>query len=283
MTQLYQLQQGLKQSLSPIYMIESDEILLARHAKKLIIDTAKQADFNQHELLFIEPGFGWERLLTQTDHLSLFNEKTVIDLINPNDKFDATGNKTLQHYIESPPEDKLLIITIKKWPKLQQKQQWYQYASKQHIHIKLAAITANQLPQWITTKLNHHKLSFDQDSVKLLAQLTEGNLLATAQAIEKLRLLFANRPITIDAIKAVTQDNANFSIYDLANQALAGQTQQTMRILMHLQQENIEPVLILWSLTKELRELAQYALQLQRGVSIHQLTQKVWRAKKTIL
>ena len=80
-------------------------------------------------------------------------------------------------------------------------------------------------------------------------------------------------------------DSARFSIYDLADAALEGDASRTTRILEGLKLEGIEPVLILWALTREIRSLCIMANEINSGSSIDQVLAKhrVWEKRKALI
>ena len=50
-------------------------------------------------------------------------------------------------------------------------------------------------------------------------------------------------------------DSSRFDVFKLADATLAGDTARSLRILAGVRTEGIEPVLVMWSLTRELRTL----------------------------
>ena len=131
--------------------------------------------------------------------------------------------------------------------------------------------------------LNNVKLQADQESIQLLAEWTEGNLLATQQAIEKLQLLYPEQSITRDAMESMLNDNARFTVFDLSNATLVGDAYRVTRVLSHLKFEGIEPTLILWALSREIRNLVQLLDQKERGTPINELLQKEWQSRKALV
>jgi DNA polymerase-3 subunit delta len=62
-------------------------------------------------------------------------------------------------------------------------------------------------------------------------------------------------------------DNAHFDIFALVESALSGKNARSLHILKHLQAEGIEPALILWALSNELRLMDTFAKEMLHGVS----------------
>ena len=239
--------------------------------------------FEQRELFCMGPGFDWSQFSNASENFSLFSEKTFLELRNPTAKFDDKAQKILFSYLENPPPDKVLLIITSKLTGAQQKTKWYKAVSKAGVTITIWPIKANELIAWVSNRMKKAMLNFNTDSAKLLAELTQGNLLAANQAVEKLRLLYPKQAITPKEITHVIHDNAKFTVFDLINYALAGQTQRYLRTLAQLKACGTEPTLILWALHRELRDLWKLAQQLISGIPLAQVMQSQWSNKKPLL
>ena len=278
-----QLSQHLQNKLERIYLIQGDVPLLVQAARDRIRKKAKAAGFLQHELLIMEPKFSWEYFTSLTQNLSLFSEKTLIDLRNPNPKFDSKGLQILLEHVKNPSPDITLIISLPKLTQAQQKAKWYQAISKAGLCIRVWPINAHDLPRWLQQVAQHLKIKIDAAGIKLLAELTEGNLLAAKQALDKLRLRFADAPVGAAEVGAVVNDNARYNVFDLSNSMLTGNAEQSLRILNGLKAEGSEITFVLWAITRELRELIKLTQAKQSGGNINQLLQAQWAARRTLL
>ena len=86
-------------------------------------------------------------------------------------------------------------------------------------------------------------LSFDA-AVHALAARVEGNLLAAAQEVDKLKLLESRDGIIgYDQVAAGITDSARFNVFSLAELCTAGEALKAMRTLSGLQSEGAEPVI----------------------------------------
>ena len=84
-----QLSASLKKNSHPLYIISGDEPLLIQEARDEIIASKKQRGFELRELVTIESNFNWESLYYATEASSLFAEKKILDIRNPQTKFDT--------------------------------------------------------------------------------------------------------------------------------------------------------------------------------------------------
>ena len=267
----------------PVYLIHGDIPLLVQEARDAICKATFTAGYQQRELFSVEANIDWDKFLSAAHNLSLLSEKTLLELRNPTAKFDAQGTKLLLNYVNSPPPDKILLITTDKLTAAQQKSSWFNAIEKMGAILTIWPISMKELPTWVATRLKQANLQASKESIYLIAELTEGNLLATQQAIEKLRLLYPNTPITEKEVATVVSDNACFTIFDLAQYALAGSKKQIIRVLHHLRFTKVEATLVLWAITRELRDIYAMRVQVERGRPISQVIQSAKQTKKPLL
>ncbi|MNJ28334.1 DNA polymerase III subunit delta [compost metagenome] len=130
-------------------------------------------------------------------------------------------------------------------------------------------------------------LSAQRDAVDLIAARVEGNLLAAAQEIEKLKLLAEGNQITVETVQAAVADSARFDVFGLVDAILNGEAAHALRMLEGLRGEGVEPPVILWALARELRLLASLAQQYSQGVPLDkafsQARPPVWDKRKPLM
>lgn len=249
------LVQYLQKAISQVYLIHGDEPLLVQTARDKIKRAVQAKGYHNRELLIMDQQFNWGKFIELTQNFNLFSNKTLIDLRNPTTKFDKKGNEILINYLTHPPADTILMISLPKLSAAQQKTKWYLAAKKVGVCIKVWPVKNNELPQWLQKVCQHRKIKIDSDGIQLLAELTQGNLLAAKQAIDKLQLCYAQQTINAQHVAAAVSNNARFNIFDLSAKILAGDSAYAIKILLSLKNEGIEPIFVLWTITREIREL----------------------------
>ncbi|QTS83886.1 DNA polymerase III subunit delta [Coxiella endosymbiont of Amblyomma nuttalli] len=279
-----QLNAHLNQNiLLPVYLICGDIPLLVQESGDLIRKIAKKQGFQQRELLFVETDFHWQRFTDIADNFNLLSKKIIIEIRNAKAKFDEQATQTLLRYLNHPPNDKRLLIITNKLTVTQQKTRWYKAIEYYGAVISLWPLSTQELLVWITQRLKSANLNADAESITFLAELTEGNLLAIQQSIEKLRLFYHDKPITSTAISTIVSDNAYFTIFDLTEAALIGESSRVIRILWNLYCTNKELAsLVLWTLTRELRVLYPLVYDYQRGKPLVQLLASQSQVRKQL-
>lgn len=265
-----QLSPHLKKPLLPIYLITGDELLLVQETVAALTQTAQNAGFNDRILIEATNTEAWQQLTRETQNLSLFSNKRIIECRIPQAKLGDHGGKTLQQYTQQIPEDTLLIIVTAKLTAAQQNTAWFKAIDKVGVIIQIWPINVQQLPAWLRQRINQAGLQIDNNVIQLLQNHVQGNLLAAAQEIEKLQLLFGQTQINEQQMAQAITGNNRFNLFELADHLLSGNSDRCLQILHYLQQEGNEPVLILWSITRELRTLVTIAYALSQGMTLMQ-------------
>lgn len=269
---LQQLDSHLKQSLAFIYIVSSDEFLLVQEAVESIRKAAIQQDFKDRTLISGDSSDWAKTLYSSTHSISLFSAKQFIELNMHNAKFNATSTKALQDYAEQPTQNTLLLVRTNKIDNKTEKSNWFQSLEKKCIYVPLWPISLAQLPQWILQRAEKKGLTLSKDTAQLIANRTEGNLLAAAQEIEKL-ILYKLSASSLNDIDFFS-DNTRFDVFNLIDSMLAGNKTRSLHILNNLSAENTEPTLILWALTREFRIMAEIMKQLKQGSAFTSLCSK---------
>lgn len=276
------LPRQLAESLSPIYLISGDEPLLVLEAADAVRKAAHAAGFSERELFVTELGFDWEALRASRSALSLFADRRLLELRMTNGKPGEKGSRVLVDYAADPPQDCVLLVITPKLDRAGQNSKWATALARAGCWIPVWPVEEKQLPAWIRTRMRAAGLLPDREAVQLVAERVEGNLLAAHQEIEKLRLLNGPGAVDGDAVRRAVSDSARFDVFDLADAALEGRGARAARILDGLRSEGVEPVLILWALTRELRTLASLAFAISQGQNVDSAMAKahIWSRRK---
>jgi DNA polymerase-3 subunit delta len=268
-----QLDTHLKKNLAPIYIVGGDELLLKQEALNAIRKTAKKAEFSERTRLMPDGGFDWDDLHNELYGTSLLATKRIIELDLRNATPNKAASSVLQSYAANPVSEHLLLIDISKIDDKISKSAWYKALEKIGVVVNIWPVPRDQLPQWIINRIKKYKLAINLDAANLLAEHIEGNLSAAAQAIEKLYLLQPTQTIDTELVKALLTDESRFTIFDFLENLIAGNKTRSLSILENLKNEGIEPVLIIWGITRELRLLANLAQQKAAGTPVDALLQ----------
>ncbi len=283
---LTQLNQHLQQhGLASVFLLTGDEPLQMMECGDTIRYFARQQGFVERVILTVEKDFNWYSLIDEANNLSLFSQRRLIELRLGNKNLGNEGAKVLLTYLQKPPADTILLITADKQDANKQKSKWFIAIDNVGIIIQIWPIDAKNLPNWVSQRLQWHGLQANQDITHFIAERSEGHLLACAQEIEKLKLLYGEGKIEFDQVSESVADNARFEIFDWVDSVLAGHIKHIVRQLNGLQAEGFEPVLVTWALDREIRNLAQIAYALQNGQPAEQVFRKyrIWDKRKDLV
>ncbi|MGI9311607.1 MAG: DNA polymerase III subunit delta [bacterium] len=300
----------LDRGLAPLYHLFGGETLLIEEALEAIRARARADGFGERIRYTVEPGFDWERLVASGQSVSLFADKQLIELRMPSAKPGAAGEKALARYVEAMDGgDNALLVISGAIDRRAQNAKWFKQIESAGVAVECPAIAPAQLPAWVERRMRAKGLQFETAAAQRLSDFVEGNLLAAAQAINLLVLLFpppgalkesssqessaqesspkdsssqqSPRKITVEAVESAIADHARFNVYAFVDACLLGSAERCTRILHSLRREQAEPVLILWALAKEMRALCHLSAGLARGERPQTLLKRhgVWSSR----
>lgn len=280
------LAQNLERGLKSAYLISGDEPLLVAEAAQAVRAKAAAEGFADRELYVADRGFDWSALADGSANLSLFAERRLLEVRLPTGRPGEKGGRVLRALVEAGDPDVLLIVVAPKLDASVSRSAWVRTFEKLGVWAQIWPLDRDELPGWIGARLRAAGLKPERSGTERLAERTEGNLLASNQEIEKLRLLCtAGSVIDAEAVDAAVGDNARFDVFRFGDAVLAGQMKRALRMLDRLKGEGLEPTLILWSLTRDLGLLYQLAQGIGRGVPENQAFKAagVWPRRQPLL
>ena len=280
-----QLNSHLKNSLLPCYLVTGDEPLLVQEALDTIRAEAREQGFGARELYVATTGFDWTDLRHAAGNLSLFAEKRIVELRLPTGKPGVKGGATIAEMTEQAGDDLLFVVSAPKLDRSGAASKWVKALEAAGGYTQIWPVAVRELPAWINARMKNAGLQPDRDAVRLIADRVEGNLLAAQQEIEKLRLLHGEGPISAEDVDAAVVDSSRYDVYKLVDAAVGGDAARAVRILAGVRTEGIEPVIVMWALTRELRTLARLAGSIQSGVDLSTSLRKagVWQNRQGLV
>jgi DNA polymerase-3 subunit delta len=261
-----QLTGQLQRSLSPVYTLTGDESVLIDEALELIKYQARQQNFNECISCTVDSGFNWEEWLANTQNNSLFAERQIIVLHITNGKPGDKGSAALQQYCQHLSSDTILIVICPKLDSSSLKTKWWLALDNAGITLQIWPLDSHAQTAWFLNRMKQAQLTIDPAATDWLIQQTTGNLLATKQCIEQFKLLFKpGTMIQLSDLQSCMNDQGQFDVFNLVDACNLGDRTNSLRILRKLQVSGTEAILIIWALTRELRQLQQMHEKLRLG------------------
>ena len=280
-----QLSSHLKNSLAPCYLVTGDEHLLVAEALDAIRDAARARGFGTRELHVATTGFDWGQLAASAGNLSLFAEQRIVELRLPTGKPGRTGGQAIVDLVAQAGPELLFIVTGPKLDAATAKSKWVKALEQKGVSLPVWPIGLRELPGWIANRMRQAGLEPERDAVALIADRVEGNLLAASQEIEKLRLLLGEGKVTVADVTNAVARSSRYDVYKLTDAAMAGDAARAVRILGGLRSEGVEPVIVMWALTRELRTLAMLDDAVCQGRDLGSAMQslRVWNNRQALV
>jgi DNA polymerase-3 subunit delta len=255
----------LKRPLAPLYVIASDEHLLALDAADRIRTTARAQGCSEREVLQVDRYFKWGELLAANQSQSLFGDRKLIEVRIPTGKPGKEGGAALQAYAAALAPENVTLITLPKLDWATQKAAWVGSLQRAAVYLEIALVERAALPAWIGTRLAAQQHSAERASLEFIADRVEGNLLAAHQEIQKLALLYPPGRLTLEQIRDAVLNVARFDVFKLNEAMLAGDAARLVRMIDGLQGEGEALPLVLWAMAEEIRALLKVRCLIDAG------------------
>lgn len=275
----------LKQPLQPCYLVSGDEPLLVQEALDAIRNAAREQGYTDRDLYVQMPGFDWQELAGAGSNLSLFATRRIVELRLPSGKPGREGAAAIIGVVDQAGDDLLFLVSAPKLDRGTAAAKWVKTLESRGGFVQVWPVGLRELPGWISARMRSHGLRPDPDAVRLIADRVEGNLLAADQEIEKLRLLHGSGSVTAEDVIEAVADSSRHDVYQLADAVLAGDLKRALRVLTGVQAEGVDAVVVVWSLTRELRTLAVLAAAVDKGENLGSAMQRagVWKNRESLV
>jgi DNA polymerase-3 subunit delta len=275
----------LGKPLAQLYVITSDEHLLALEAADKIRKTARAQGFSEREVLTVERSFKWGELIAANQSQSLFGDRKLIELRIPTGKPGKDGGQALQAYAASLSPDNVTLITLPKLDWATQKAAWVGALQQAGVYIDIPQVERAQLPNWIGVRLAASGQSADRQCVDFIADRVEGNLLAAHQEIQKLALLYPQGKLTFEQIHDAVLNVARYDVFKLNEAMLTGDIARLTRMIEGLQGEGEALPLVLWAMAEEVRTLLKLKAGVAQGKQLGMMLKeyRIWGPRERLM
>ncbi len=280
-----QLAEHLKRKgLQRCYLVHGPEPLQATEAADAVRAAARAAGVHER-LVFDGASQDWDTLRAHAANLSLFAEQRLLEVRLGGKKPDQAGAECLRDLAADTHSPDTLLITAEQLERQQLSSTWFKTCDQSGVVITCREPELGAFRTWLAARARAQGLELSDEARDFLALRAEGNLLAAAQELEKLRLSTTEQKLDVTAVMAAITDSARYDVFQCIDAALAGDPARTVKIVRGLQEEGTEPVVISWSVTRELRTLARVAAEVACGKTLEMaLTeQNVWSSRQSLI
>ena len=263
----------LEKNVAGLYFCSGNDTFLINEMADKIIAAAKKNSFTEITHLYVDSSFSWEKLYETIHTPSLFSPKIALVIQLSNWKLDDKAKTLLAESSQLKSNDLLVIIKGPKIERAMSSTKWFLAMTDAAYWIELPAMYPSQVPEWLQQRATQYSLKLTRDQAQFIAQRTENNLPAAAQALEKLQLL--NLPITTALIEEVVEVSSDYDVFKLIDACLAGDAVRCYHIFFNLKNNGTEPLMMIGALARELRLLREILNANSEGTTLKTAAQRV--------
>jgi DNA polymerase-3 subunit delta len=249
-------------SLPAIIWIASDEPLLALEAADQVRAAARQLGFTDRRVFHVERSFKLDALRHEANSLSLFANQQLLELRLSGKPTKELG-EGLAALAPMLSDDTRLLVSSPRLERATTESAWFGQLERSGWMVAIAQVDRTRLPAWIGERLARAGQQADAQTLQLIAERVEGNLLAAEQEVRKLGLLFGPGPLPSAEVRAAVFDVARWDAFDLVDAALAGDAPRALRCLQGLRAEGVAVPMVLWALADAVRNLVRLSIAVE--------------------
>lgn len=250
------LKATLGKGLNPFYLLAGSDLLLVDESKETIISLARKQDFDEKTEITINNETKWENLFEQAQSGGLFFSRQIL-ILNLPENITATQQKNLAELLALSNPDLLFILHLPKLAKTMEKQAWFKQIEPNAVVITCQTPDISKMPTWLSYRAKAMNLQLDSEAIQLLCYSYEGNLLALKQSLQLLQLQYGDKKIGHNQAKEIVEQSAQFTPFQWIDALLLGKIGRAVRILRQLENEDVQAVVLLRILQKELMTLLE--------------------------
>lgn len=242
----------LREQLLPVYLVSGDDPLLTAEAVDAVRRRARELGFTERDVHFMDRGGDWDAVQASVASLSLFAERRIVEVRLPTGRPGVTGGRVLKRVIESAAADSLVLILTGRLDREAGSSEWVRAVEQHGASLAVWPIARAAFPQWLQARARSLGLNVAPDALALLAERTEGNLLAADQELRKLALLAVDGRVAAADVLASSTDSSHFDVAELDRALTQADISRALRVLAGLRAEEVELPLVLWAAVKAL-------------------------------
>ena len=251
------LKEQLKNTSAPVLLISGDEPYQHMLAADMYRSHIHNLGFTDRKILSVETGFDWSELESAKNNLSLFDDRTLIDLRILSGKPGVNGSKAIVNFVSDIHKDVRLLVQTPRLDRSAMNSAWVKAIGKVGLILRIWPLNEVETKSWIKRKLESKGFSATNEMVSLIAQHIEGNLLAAMQEIEKIALICKTKKLDIQEINSALTNSSHYSLNELMDAVFSKNLSRLVRIIHGLEKEDIAPPLLLWGLTEQVRKICE--------------------------
>ena len=224
----------------------------------------------------------WETIHQEYFSLSLFSQRRIIEINFEEFMLSSQAVSQLKDIVEDKVQDNqvLLLFHGNKLSASQQKSKLFQLLMSHGLFFVANTLENNQYMDWVRSRLVHYHLHLDEVAFNYFSLLFEGNLMAAEQSMMHLALL-EQKNIDILCLQQILEEQSQYVIYHFIDALLINNIEYAVKILMQLKNSDVNFLVIIRAVIKELILLLMIADKIKKGVQWDVIMRdlKIWKNK----
>lgn len=280
-----QLANNLTSKLSALYFVFGPELLLIEQSLTHIRNAAKVQGFDDRVTFEVDGNFDWGAITAELSAASLFSPKRIIECRLKTGKIGVKGSKALTKIASNLPADILFIVSTGKLDFAQQKAKWFKTLDANGVIVQVWEVQRDHLIGWIANHIRAEGLTANPKIAEGIAYFTEGNLFASMQEIQKLKMAYPDGNIDADAYLKQLNQQSHYTVYNLVDSALLGNSEQMLKIYATMTDDTAMPIMLSSTLYREISTIIAMAIELQQVKQVESVMEshRVWKSRKPII
>ena len=273
------------QGLETAYFFHGEEPLQLVECTDALRRRALEEGVNERIVFDADTGIDWQAVLGESNAMSLFAERRLVEIRLSSRKPDKTGIGVLEQLLSAEQSEDVILLSAAKFDARARKAKWFKMLEQHAVCVMTRDLKQNALPGWLNKRARRLGKRLTTSAAELIADRVEGNMLAAAQEVEKLCLLVDGQEIGQSEVISAVSDSARYDVFQLGDAVLAGELPRAIRIVRGLRDEGTEAVLVNWAMGRELRQLAQMAAVRSRGTPTDAVMDEfhVWKTRRRVI
>jgi DNA polymerase-3 subunit delta len=270
--------------LDTLYFFYGNEPLQLREANDAVREAALKEGISERLRLEVGSANDWDAVISETQSLSLFSSRRLLELQISGRGLDRGGSAALEQLALGGACEDVLVVNAGALDRKVLKTAWYRSVDQAGVCLSAREFGAAELPRWLQARASALGKRISTAGAALMAERVEGNLLAAAQEIEKLALVVDTSDISDDDVIRAVSDSARYTVFQWTDALLSGHGARALRVLRGLREEGTEPPILTWALGRELRTLLAVAHSATNEGSYEKALNehRVWQSRKSM-
>ncbi|MDE0309940.1 MAG: DNA polymerase III subunit delta [Acidiferrobacterales bacterium] len=281
-----ELARRLKEKVDFRYFIFGKELFLVERCCSIIREHAKEQGYSERIVMTANADFDWQLLNDYLTEQSLFASRKLIELRLPaSGRPGQQGAAALTACLDNQNSDAMVLVIGGAIDSSARSSKWFKQCVQEATAVDNRELNFREFQEWIKSFFDRNGFTYDREVISRFAYYFEGNMLAAANEMRKLKLSHDESRLTLERFEQMVVDQARFNVFSLTDACLAGDSARGVRLLHSLKTEGVEPVVVLMTMAREARIVYKIAVATDRRLPLAQIFKelRIWKSRENLI